>query len=144
MFMFDLVHSVPINAPPESVFPFVSTAKGLAEWWAADVTEAKGAIELGFFKRDTMYRLRRNASEAPLLAEWLVETGKEWAGTRLLFRVQHATAGSLLRFAHTGWRADSDYYVSCNTVWGALLFRLKAAAEGKGSGPLFTAEGMSY
>jgi uncharacterized protein YndB with AHSA1/START domain len=142
--MFDLVHSVQVAAPPATVFPFVSTAKGFARWWTADVTEVDGTVELEFFNRDTVYRLRRNASEAPLLAEWLVETGKEWAGTRLLFRVQHSGTGSLLRFAHTGWRADSDYYVSCNTVWGALLFRLKCAAEGKSPGPLFTDDGVSY
>ena len=141
--MFDLVHSVQIAAPPAAVFPLVSTAEGFAKWWAADLKEIAGGVELGFFDHDTVYRLKRNASEAPLLAEWLVENGKEWAGTRLLFRLQPSNAGTLLRFAHTGWRADTDYFVSCNTVWGALLFRLKAAAEGKSPGPLFTADGMA-
>jgi uncharacterized protein YndB with AHSA1/START domain len=142
--MFDLVHSIQIAAPTATVFPLVSTAQGLAQWWAADVTEVAGGVELGFFNRDTVYRLKRNASEPSLLAEWLCETGKEWAGTRLLFRLQPVAGGALVRFAHTGWRTDTDYYVSCNTVWGALLFRLKDAAEGKSPGPLFTKDGTAY
>jgi len=141
--MFDLVHSIQIAAPPAKVFPLISTAQGLAQWWAADVTEVEGGVELGFFNRDTVYRLKCNASESPLLAEWLCETGKEWACTRLLFRLQPVAGGALVRFAHTGWRADTDYYVSCHTVWGALLFRLKGAAEGKSPGPLFTKDAMA-
>lgn len=44
---------------------------------------------------------------------------------------------SLLRFSHAGWQAETEYFVSCNTTWGELMFRLKAAAEGKNPGPLF-------
>ncbi len=142
--MFDLVHSVQIAASPAKVFPLVSTAQGFTQWWAADITETSTGVELRFFNSDTVYRLKRNANEPPLLSEWLVETGKEWAGTRLLFRLQPTGSGTLMRFAHTGWRTDSDYYVSCNTVWGALLLRLKATAEGKSPGPLFTKDAMAY
>ncbi len=37
-----------------------------------------------------------------------------------------------------------DYFVSCNTTWGELMFRLNAAAEGKTPGPLFSAIGLAY
>jgi hypothetical protein len=51
---------------------------------------------------------------------------------------------TLLRFSHLDWRAETDYFVACTTTWGHLMFRLKAAAEGKTPGPLFSATGMAY
>jgi len=42
-----------------------------------------------------------------------------------------------VRFTHAGWESETDYFVSCTTTWGELMFRLKAAAEGKPRSPLF-------
>jgi len=36
------------------------------------------------------------------------------------------------------------YFISCNTTWGELMYRLKAAAEGKTVAPLFSATGLAY
>jgi hypothetical protein len=71
----------------------------------------------------------------------LAITSDEWSGTRLSFQIALAKSGTLLRFSHAGWRAESEYLTSCNTTWGELMFRLKVAAEGKPPGPLFTREG---
>jgi uncharacterized protein YndB with AHSA1/START domain len=142
----DLRHSIVMDAPPERVHPLVAYGAGLAKWWAEDVTEdgPGGAVELGFFNRATVYRLRPVLSTSPALAEWVCESGKEWAGTRLTFELTASRGQALLRFAHAGWQQNSDYFVSCNTTWGGLMFRLKAAAEGKNPGPLFSRSGMGY
>jgi hypothetical protein len=50
----------------------------------------------------------------------------------------------LLRFTHGGWRDATDYFTRCNTTWGELMYRLKAVAEGKAPGPLFSREGFGY
>ena len=142
--MADIVHSVPISSQPQEVYDLVSSGDGFKRWWAEDVWAGDGTIDLGFFNRDTVYRLRPAAGTAGSRAEWICETGKEWAGTRLIFEIAPAGKGTLLRFTHAGWAAPTDFYVSCNTVWGELMFRLKAAAEGKGRGPLFAASAMSY
>jgi hypothetical protein len=39
---------------------------------------------------------------------------------------------------------EKDYFSSCNTTWAELMFRLKAAAEGKLRGPLFGAGELAY
>ena len=140
----DIVHSIQIAAKPQQVYPLVATANGFARWWAADVTEPEGAAELGFFNRTTVYRLRPSVADPPGRAEWVCETGDEWSGTRIAFHVAAAKSGSVVRFTHSGWRAASDYFVSCNTTWGELMFRLKAVAEGKMPGPLFSRDGMGY
>ena len=142
--MSDILHSIPIAAPPETVFPLVATAQGLARWWAEDVSESDGAVELGFFKRQTSYRFRPQGHQAPRHAEWLCETGQEWSGTRLVFDLEPSAAGTLLRFTHADWRAATPYFTSCNTVWGELMFRLRSEAEGKPRGPLFLRESLAY
>jgi len=140
----DIRHSIQIAAPPTTVYPLISTAAGWAQWWAADVKELAGAIEVGFFNRQTVYRLKATTSEPPNRSEWLCETGAEWTGTRLLFRLDASGAGTLLRFTHADWRADTAYFVNCTTTWGELMFRIKAAAEGKPRGPLFLADSLAY
>jgi len=138
----DIQHAIQIAATPERIFELASTPAGLGEWWATDITETPAGPDLGFFNRSTIYKLRPVTMDSPAHAEWRCESGDEWSGTRLAFRIEPAkTGGCQLRFAHAEWRAATDYFTSCNTTWGTLMFRLKAAAEGKRPGPLFTPEG---
>ena len=104
----DIQHAILIAAAPEKVYPLVATARGLSEWWAADVSEANGAVELGFFKRATVYRLRL-ASDQPDRVEWKCETGEEWNGTRIIFLLKATSSGTQLRFSHAGWKDRSDW-----------------------------------
>lgn len=52
--------------------------------------------------------------------------------------------GTMMKFAHADWEAETDYFISCKTTWGELMFRLKACAEDKAPGPLFTRNAMAY
>ncbi len=67
----DIRHSVPIATKSETVYPLVATAKGFQQWWAEDVKEAGGAVELGFFNKTTVYRLRLMETRPPFQAEWV-------------------------------------------------------------------------
>ncbi len=104
-------HSISIDASPERVFPLVSSGRGFSQWWAADVSEAgkDGILDLGFFNRATLYRLKPSRIAAPAEAEWLCVSGKEWNGTRISFKLTPSGAGTLLQFAHADWQADTDY-----------------------------------
>src|SRR5258708_25354874 len=140
----DIRHSIQISASAAQVFPLISTAQGWAQWWAQDVSESSGMIELGFFNRSTVYRLKQSANEPAAYSEWLCETGAEWEGTRLVFRLEPSGSGVSLRFTHAGWSSDTDYFVNCTTTWGELMFRIKSAAEGKPRGPLFLRDSLAY
>ena len=140
----DVRHSVQIAAKPEGIYPLVATADGFRQWWAADVTEPGGAVELGFFNKATLYRLRLKRGKPPAQAEWVCETGDEWNGTRIDFNLEANKSGTLLRFTHGGWRSETEYFISCNTTWGELMYRLKAAAEGHPRGPLFLRDALGY
>jgi uncharacterized protein YndB with AHSA1/START domain len=144
MTMADIQHSIQIAAKPESVYPLVATAEGLSRWWAADIVQSDGSLDLGFFGRTTVYRLRLANSAPNTSVDWICESGHEWSGTHLVFRLEAGGPGTILRFAHSGWQSATDYFTACNTTWGALMFRIKAAAEGKSPGPLFLADSMAY
>lgn len=141
----DIHHLIEIASSPDRVRELVATGAGLAQWWAEDVVEAPGGedVELGFFDRSTIYRLTLERGPA-LAVIWTCSTGKEWQGTTLGFHLEATQNGTRLRFEHSGWEARTDYFVSCNTAWGALLFRLKAAAEGHPLGALFLRSGLAY
>lgn len=140
----DIRHAIQIDAPPSAIYPLISTPSGWAQWWAEDVRESGSEIELGFFNRTTIYRLKALGQKAPVRSEWLCESGKEWAGSRLIFQLDPAGKGTQLRFTHAAWVAETDYFVNCTTTWGELMFRIKSAAEGKPRGPLFLAGSLAY
>jgi hypothetical protein len=139
----DIRHAIPIDAPPDRLTELVSSPDGFTAWWAEDVTLVAGAdtVELGFFDRTTIYRLVRVAD--PNAIRWHCETGQEWAGTDLVFTLQPKGKQTQLEFAHERWADATPYFVSCNTTWGHLMFRLKEAAEHRADArPLFTRSGM--
>ncbi len=138
-----ILHAITIAAPHGTVYALVANARGFRQWWATDVTERGDTVELGFFKRTTIYKLRLTANQPGTHADWICETGSEWIGTHIVFDIQASGSGTLLRFAHSGWRSETDFFVTCNTTWGELMFRLKAAAEGRSRGPLFLDDGMA-
>jgi uncharacterized protein YndB with AHSA1/START domain len=142
--MADIRHSIQIAAPPEKIYPLVATGDGFTGWWAADKQESAGEVTLGFFKRTTIYRLKLEIDRPPSRVEWVCVSGQEWDTTRLIFTLEARGNTTLLRFTHAGWRAETDYFVSCTTTWGELMFRLKSAAEGKSPGPLFLADSLAY
>jgi uncharacterized protein YndB with AHSA1/START domain len=143
--MADIKHQIGIEGSPDAVFALITSGKGLAQWWAEDVFEdSDSVVSLGFFGRTTVYRLRRQEAVSHSRAVWKCETGKEWEGTRLVFELTTSGKQTIVRFAHEGWQGETDYFRSCNTTWGELMFRLKAAAEGKGKGPLFRAKDLAY
>ncbi|MGB6393071.1 MAG: SRPBCC domain-containing protein [Candidatus Acidiferrales bacterium] len=152
----EIRHAISIEAALAEVFPLISTGEGFTKWWAADVVavpqsaetdstqSTHGTIDIGFYNRKSVYRVELTRLSPPRQADWVCISGNEWTGTRLAFALKENNPGTLLLFTHSGWAAESDYFVSCNTTWGGLLFRLKNIAEGKTPGPLFTASGSAY
>jgi hypothetical protein len=143
--MADIKHLISIDRPAADIFPLVNGGRGFAQWWAEDVFDDTGiGVSLGFFNRATVYRLRQIEAVAPSSAVWECESGKEWQGTRIVFKLAQPFASTSLTFSHESWHDETDYFRSCYTTWGELMFRLKAAAEGKNPGPLFGAKSLAY
>jgi len=139
--MADLKHRIPINAPLERVYQAVTTAEGLSGWWTEDVEaeQREGeTVQLGFYNRATVYRMRIDVLEPERRVLWTCETGQEWEGTKLRFELDPADDGTILNFTHANWRATTPFFYECNSTWGELMYRLKAYAENNEPGPHFT------
>jgi hypothetical protein len=143
--MANITHLIRVSASASTLYPLVATPAGLARWWAEDVeSDDPTQARLGFFNRATVYAIRREHADDARAVIWACESGQEWAGTRLEFELVPSGAETTVRFTHAAWTAPTDYFHSCNTVWGELMFRLKGEAEGRALGPLFGRTAMSY
>ncbi len=140
--MADLHHEIEIEAPPEKVYEAITTSEGLRGWWTSDsVAEAKvGSVaEFGFFNRETVFRMQIDRLRPRKRVVWTcVEGPEEWKGTVLTWVLSKEDGGTKLRFKHGKWRSNKGDFARCNSTWGALMYRLKSYAEGKGQGPHFT------
>jgi uncharacterized protein YndB with AHSA1/START domain len=140
--MADMRHAIEIEAPPEKVYEALTTSEGLRSWWTGDSqAEAKvGSVaEFGFFNRETVFRMQIDKLRPKKRVVWSCVGGPdEWVGTVLTWVLSRDGEGTKLRFKHGKWRSTKGAFAHCNSTWGALMYRLKAYAEGKSPGPHFT------
>jgi uncharacterized protein YndB with AHSA1/START domain len=140
--MVDLHHTVPINAAPDRVFAAIATQEGMRGWWTRDtILEPKvgGKAEFGFDRRGAVFRMTIDELE-PNRRVRMTCSGDpaEWAGTTLDWKIASTPEGATLSFVHGGWRNQTDFCSSCNSMWGRLMFRLKEFAETGTPSPQWT------
>ncbi len=144
----EIRHEINIQAPPQKVYEALTTQAGLQSWWTSDteaVPEVGSTAVFGFFNRTTIFRMRIDELTPAERVKWSCEGDiDEWIGTEIQFDLKpDEEARSSVHFQHKNWHSTEGIYAQCNTTWGNLMFRLKAFAEGKNPGPLFTINGMA-
>ncbi len=137
--MADIKHQIDIEARPEAVYSALATQAGLRSWWTADAVADEavgGKAEFGFDKRSIVFRMRIERLEPGKRVVWSCHGDHpEWAGTTLAWSLDRENGRTILRLTHGGWKAVSDFCATCNSTWGELMWRLKAALEGHNPGP---------
>ena len=142
--MTDFVHNVLIQAPAKKVFAAIATQAGNQGWWTHDTVldpRAGGSAEFGFDHRGMVFRMRIEEL-VPEKRLVMICSGDhpEWNGTKLEWNLTPGEGGgTLLRFTHRNWNAPTDFAVSCNSMWGNLMYRLKAFVESGKPAPQWTA-----
>lgn len=143
--MHRIQHRVRIAAPIASLQSLVVSAAGFARWWSEDCEELdEGRVRLGFFSRATVYDFVRVADTPEHAVAWICRSGGQWNTTEIRFSSMPGDGVTDVVFTHSGWAEETDYFYGCNTVWGGLMFRLKAEAEGHPLGPYFARSGTAY
>ena len=139
--MADLHHEIHIAASHEAVLASLVTQQGLQGWWTADcvATPQLGSVaEFGFGGRSTVFRMKvTELSDYRVVWRCLGDVA-EWKGTRLIWDVLPRQGGVTVRLTHADWAAIDGWFAACNSTWGALMHRLRAHAEGRNPGPMFT------
>jgi uncharacterized protein YndB with AHSA1/START domain len=144
--MADLHHQIDIAAPPEKIYEALATETGLKRWWTADThadEKVGGVAEFGFGQRSVVFRMRIEQLDPGRRVVWTCDGGHpEWKGTKLTWEIRRGATDPLssdnvttLRLRHSGWKEISDFYASCNSTWGELMWRLKDELEGRQPGP---------
>jgi len=138
----DLHHSVPIAAAPPTVYAALATQSGMQGWWTRDTVmdaRAGGAAQFGFDRRGMVFRMTiLDLSPGRSLRMRCAGEQPEWAGTTLEWNIDPTPEGSVLHFVHRDWREMTEFCASCNSMWGQLMFRLKAFAQTGTPNPQWT------
>lgn len=136
--MADIRHMLLIDAPVDTVYRAITEQDGLAGWWTRQTVAAPEVGSFAEFRFGDRYtdKMRVAVLEPGRKVEWeCVEGDKEWIGTRIVFDLEKQGDQALLRFRHAGWRAETDFYASCNYQWGYYMRSLKLYCETGGGTP---------
>jgi len=142
--MTDFVHNVSIDAPATKVFAAIATQAGNQGWWTHDTVldpKVGGRAEFGFDHRGMVFRMHIDELVADQrLVMSCAGDHPEWSGTKLEWTLAPGEAGgTVLSFTHRGWKAPTGFAASCNSMWGNLLYRLKAYVESGKPAPQWAA-----
>jgi len=141
----DSLHEITIESPIQSVFEAWITAKGLSSWWTSDcrIAGEQGEVNIfGFGNRSVLFHFHIDEQVRPSRVQWTGIEGPnmptEWIGTTIDVQlIAESDRKTRVRLSHRDWRSLDGGYRLCNTTWGELMYRLRDACEGRGSGPLF-------
>jgi uncharacterized protein YndB with AHSA1/START domain len=139
--MHEMNHRIPIKASPEAAFEALTTSDGLSKWWTGDsVAEpiVGSMAEFGFSNRTYLFLMEIEELVPAKRVVWRCKGNPDdWIGTQLTWDIEISNNGVEISFTHAGWASNSAFFASCNSTWGALMFRLRDYLEGKAPGPMF-------
>jgi uncharacterized protein YndB with AHSA1/START domain len=129
--MADIKMKLTIKAAPSKVYDAISTQEGITNWWCKN-TIAKP--EVGFMNVFTFGKIRNEFEVLDLKpgkrVEWKgINSIDEWIGTHVSFDLEEKEGNTILRFAHSDWRAVTDTFAVCTYDWSRFITSLKSLCE---------------
>ena len=68
---------------------------------------------------------------------WTCTDGpEEWINTKITFHLDDHDSKTRIRFEHSGWKEQNDFYAQCSYHWGAFMESLRQYCQ-KGIGEAF-------
>lgn len=130
----DIMHLVPLSAPPSVAYHALTTSEGVRAWWTADAdldSGVGGAGEFRFYGGQKVTRVLIEELSPPHQVAWTVLESfrPEWVGTKIVFELRAVADGSQLLFAQRGYPVADDAYALCTTGWGIYFTRLQEYLE---------------
>lgn len=138
--MADILHLIKINAPRNKAYQAISTVEGIRNWWTRDADlDAKigGSGEFRFADSQRITKVRVEELQPSSCVVWKTLSAPipTWAGTTIRFELRaEDDGGTLLHFAHRGFKDTDDLFAYSATAWGYFMVSLKRYLEtGKGT-----------
>ena len=130
--MADITHNLVIHSPVSQVYQAVATQEGVRNWWTVqtDINSVTGGS--AEFRFGPKYYIKMEITELvpDQKVSWICTIGDEqWVGTEFHFNFAQENGDTLLRFGHTKWAAQTDFFGHCNFQWGRYMMSLKNYCE---------------
>jgi uncharacterized protein YndB with AHSA1/START domain len=133
--------------PPTAVVEALTTVPGIASWWTTRVAGSGtdgGELRLAFPNSDYQdVVLAVATTEQPCSVVWTVRAvppvpaWEEWAGTRVVVRVEaEASGGTRMDLHHEGLTRQLDCYDLCSGGWDYVLASLRAHVDAGAGRPI--------
>ena len=137
---FCIKHIYHIAAPQEKVLEALCTIEGLSNWWTVQVegdTKIDGIVRFKFgeFQGPGMKVIDQTSSSLT----WECVEHDDWMGHVLRFELDQNDGKTRVRFTHSGWEHQNDFYALCNFTWARYLQSLRQLCQ-TGVGQAFGSE----
>lgn len=134
--MYSIKHLFHCSAPIDAVYNALTTLEGLQSWWtvhtAGNPEEGK-LLEFNFPPNffNTMQVVKLVPGN---YVEWkCIKSAPEWINTSIKFSLDTNNNKTRIKFEHSNWKKDDDFYAQCSFSWGRYLESLRQYLE-KGIG----------
>jgi len=130
--MANIKHYLLIKASPEKVYKALTSTEGLKGWWTleAKTDEQVGGVAEFIFGEYYYNKMKIVELVQNKKVEWeCIKGDKEWIGTNFVFSLDEKDGDTILRFTHSNWKEETDFFASCNYNWGYYLRSLKLYCE---------------
>ncbi|MGH7391551.1 MAG: SRPBCC family protein [Candidatus Rokuibacteriota bacterium] len=129
----DILHQLTIRARPAEVFRALTSTEGLSAWWTRDALAepAIGSVaQFGFNRREVVFRMFVQDLEKDVQVRWRCLGGHpDWKDTEITFALSAVADGTVLRFAHRGWKSSEGTFAVCSFDWARYLTSLRTYLE---------------
>jgi len=128
----DIYHTFPIKASAEKVFHAISTSEGIDRWWtkaSLGVPQLQAIYKLSFSPGYDWSAKVSKFTENKIFELTLIESDKDWTGTKVGFLLHQKNTTTEVQFYHTGWPQANEHYKTSSYCWAMYLRILKRFVE---------------
>ena len=133
----DIKHYLVINSQSQKIYQAITTRTGIAGWWTPQTEIGNNVGDINIFDFGDRYHNEMKIIDLQTnkRIKWKCFVGdNEWIGTNFIFELEEKNNETVLRFAHSNWKEETDFFASCNFQWAYYLRSLKQYCEtGKGT-----------
>jgi uncharacterized protein YndB with AHSA1/START domain len=137
--MFSIKHLYHIEASLEDVYKALTTIDGLQQWWTEQTsgnTELHGEIEFRFGVKYFNIMKVETLIENKAVQWKCIQGADDWIDTVISFELDENENKTRLRFSHSNWQDNNDFFGHCSFSWARYLESLRQLLE-NGTGQPF-------
>ena len=142
--MADMHHLIQVDGiDAATAYAALTTQDGITGWWTSRATvpgaDVGDLLRMSFPDAPVTWDMRIEKAEAPALVGWDCVGGPPgWSSTRVVWALEPADGGVVVRLDHAGFPAVDDMFRIVTVGWAQMLLSLKAYLESGVRKPFFS------